>query len=192
MVPSLSTKDLILTTLTAAAVALLLRIFVVGLFSIPSHSMENTLLAGDNIVVSKVSTWFGSHDRGDIIVFDLPDSLRGTAPDEPFVKRIIGLPGDTVRFTRRGITVNKVPFPTPPTAASERPIKSGKKRVIVPDGHYFVMGDNRENSYDSRYWGTLPEENIIGTAIMIYWSYGPSSSNAEPHIRWERMFERVQ
>lgn len=191
MVPSLSTKDLILTTLSAAAVAILLRVFVVGLFSIPSHSMEHTLRAGDNIVVSKVSTWFDSHQRGDVIVFELPDSLRGTAPDEPFIKRIVGLPGDTVRISRRGVTVNRIPLPPPSTAATTRAIRSGRKRIIVPKGHYFVMGDNRENSWDSRYWGTLSKDHIIGTALLIYWSYGTSADNAEPHVRWDRMFHRV-
>jgi signal peptidase I len=191
VVPSLSTKDLILTTLSAAAVAVLLRVFVVGLFSIPSHSMEHTLRAGDNIVVSKVSTWFDSHQRGDVIVFELPDSLRGTAPDEPFIKRIVGMPGDTVRISRRGVTVNRIPLPPPASSATTRAIRSGRKRIIVPSGHYFVMGDNRENSWDSRYWGTLSKDHIIGTALIIYWSYGPSDDNAEPHIRWDRMFHRV-
>jgi signal peptidase I len=63
--------------------------------------------------------------------------------------------------------------------------------VIVPNGHYFVMGDNRENSWDSRFWGTLPKEYIVGTALLIYWSYGPTSDDPTPHLRWDRLLKRV-
>ena len=181
MLSALSTKDIFLTAGAAVALALLLRVFVIGVFAIPSHSMENTLAVGDHILVSKLATTLGSIERGDIVVFEIPDSLRGTSADQPYIKRVIGIGGDTVFLTRLGITVNGRLLPDPQSCASQSPVKSGHRTMIVPPHHYLVIGDNRANSWDSRFWGFLPEDNIIGTPLFIYWS--PD---------WDRVFTRVQ
>ena len=187
-----SLRHLLLTAIAAAIVALVLRVFVIGAFVIPSHSMENTLLAGDHILVSKIALTFNDLERGDVVVFNLPDSLREDKPDEPFIKRVIGLPGDTVVLTRRGIRVNKRPLPNPPESASQTPIKRGRKTIIVPEHTVFVMGDNRENSWDSRYWGCLPEDAIVGIPFMIYWSHGVIEKDSTERIRWSRMFSVIR
>jgi len=187
-----SLRDLLLTAIAAAIVALILRVFVIGAFVIPSHSMENTLLAGDHILVSKIATVFNDVERGDVVVFELPDSLRGDKPQEPLIKRVIGLPGDTVTLTRRGIRINKKRQPDPPESASRIPVARGRTTIIVPENNVFVMGDNRENSWDSRYWGCLPTDRIIGVPFMIYWSFGASQHDTVDGIRWSRMFSTVR
>lgn len=191
MIGSISTKDLILTALAAAALALLLRWLVLGVFVIPSHSMDNTLMPGDHIVVSKLKRDLGEITRGDIVVFNLPDSIRQGAPDEPFIKRVIGIEGDSVQLTRLGITVNGKLLPDPPRSAAKSPVEDGFVDYLVPDGHVFVLGDNRANSWDSRYWGFLPTEEIIGAPIFVYWSSGPTASDPTDHVRWDRIFAGV-
>jgi signal peptidase I len=154
--------------------------------------MDNTLMAGDHIVVSKLKTVIGSVQRGDIVVFNLPDSLRGAAPNEPFIKRVIAVEGDSVQLTRLGITVNGRLFPDPPLSSARSPIDDGHIEYRVPQGHVFVMGDNRSNSWDSRYWGFLPVEEIIGAPMFVYWSNGTTASDTTNHIRWDRIFNSVQ
>ena len=188
---SLSTKDLIWTIVAAIAFAIVLRLWFIGIYAIPSHSMENTLLPGDHIVVSKVIRWVGGLDRGDIVVFTLPDSLRGSTEDHPFIKRVIGLPGDTVYMSNQGITVNGVLLPDPPTSATKAPYTSGHETIIVPEGHLWVLGDNRATSWDSRYWGYLPEDHIVGTPLFIYWSRGRTEAEQDVHTRWDRVLKVV-
>jgi len=185
MLGTLSARDLAFTTIAAITLAVLLRVFVVGVFSIPSHSMEHTLQVGDHILVSKLAHAIGDLERGDVIVFTLPDSLRGDLPDEPFIKRVIGLPGDTVYLSRLGITINGDLLPDPPTCRHRSPLPEGHKTIVVPKDAYYVIGDNRDNSFDSRYWGPLPADHVMGTAIMIYWSRGDHG------VRWDRMFSFV-
>jgi len=192
VVDGLKARDLIWTAVAAIVVAVILRIWFIGVYTIPSHSMENTLLPGDHIVVSKVISWSGGLQRGDIIVFTLPDSLRGDNPDHPFIKRVIGLGGDTVYMSNQGITVNGKLLPDPPSCASRAPFKTGHETVVVPEGHLFVMGDNRQTSWDSRYWGFLPDDRIIGTPMFIYWSRGQSDNESEISTRWSRMLSFVK
>ena len=192
MLSSVSPKDIAITAGAAATLALLIRWFVIGVFVIPSHSMDNTLMAGDHIVVSKLKMAIGSVNRGDVVVFNLPDSLRGTAPDEPFIKRVIAVEGDSVQLTRLGITVNGRLFPDPPLSAATSPVEDGHIEYRVPGGHVFVMGDNRSNSWDSRYWGFLPIEEIIGAPLFVYWSSGPTTTDTSDHVRWNRIFNGVQ
>lgn len=179
-------RDILIAATAAATLAVVLRVFVLGTFSIPSHSMENTLLPGDQILVSKVPHWFqNSINRGDVVVFTLPDSIRGDKPDEAFIKRVIGLPGDTIGITAFGITINNHIIPDPPLSASTQAIDAGRVSVVVPPRHYFVLGDNRGNSWDSRYWGALPESCIVGVPLVVYWSKGDA-------IRWKRIFTAVE
>ena len=191
----LSWRDLISTALFAIVVALALRLWVVGVYTIPSHSMENTILEGDYIVVSKLAFRMRDVRRGDIIIFSLPDSLRGEERDDLFIKRLIGLPGDTILLTSDYVSVNGQRIPEPPAA---RPpynpllgIGASDVEIVVPTNAYFVLGDNRSNSFDSRYWGCLPSDRIEGAPLFVYWSYGISSDNIVRHIRWDRLFNRI-
>jgi len=191
----LSWRDIVSTALFAVVVALAIRVFIVGVYTIPSHSMEKTVLEGDNILVSKIAFLFGSVHRGDIIVFSLPDSLKIDNRDDLFIKRVIGLPGDTVVLTSTSIIVNGERFPEPPTARQPASpligIAASDVEIIVPEASYFVLGDNRSNSFDSRYWGFLPAEHVVGAPLFVYWSFGPSEENIIRHVRWGRIFSRI-
>ncbi len=179
--------------LIALLLALLIRTFIIQAFKIPSGSMENTLLIGDHILVSKFA--YGTHipneipflnvklfddiilfssnpERGDIIVFKFPkDESRD------FIKRVIGLPGDLLEVRRQKVYINDKLYEneharhTDPASDSSLVPRDDFGPVLVPEGHVFVMGDNRENSQDSRYWGFLNIKKIRGKALMIYWSW---------------------
>ena len=183
-------------------IAIFVITFIVQAFQIPSESMENTLLVGDYLLVNKLcygGPGLGDHvmpyqkiKRGDIIVFHYP-----VDPQQHFVKRVIGVPGDRLRMDRKKVLINGKPLDEPyvhflepannlfrdsfPRVDIVAPGQVGdwwlemKKLVvdgqlIIPEGHYFVMGDNRDDSEDSRYWGFVPQENIIGRPLVIYWS----------------------
>ena len=189
----LTWRDIVSSAVAAVVVALLLRVFVIGAFEVPSHSMEETLQPGDFIMVNKLAYRLREVRRGDVVIFtrSMPDSNTR----EAYVKRVIGLAGDTVRLTHEGVWVNARPLPDPPLAkfptdpvlASQ---KSPVETVVGPDS-VFVLGDNRRNSYDSRYWGCLPVDDVVGTPMIIYWSHGSSSENPLPHVRWKRVLQRV-
>jgi len=175
----------------AVILALFIRTFVVQAFKIPTGSMEENLLIGDHLLVNKFV--FGPTDatiertllpvarvrRGDVIVFKYPEE-----PDRDFIKRVIGLPGETLELREKKVYVNGraldepyVHFLQPPSAASEFhettsfDVRERYGPVTVPANQYFVMGDNRDNSQNSRYWGFLPRDYIKGRAWLIYWSY---------------------
>ena len=175
----------------AVILALFVRTWVVQAFKIPTGSMENNLLIGDHLLVNKFI--FGPTPlaigratlpvrpirRGDIVVFKYPEE-----PDRDFIKRVIGLPGETVELKEKKIYIDGKPldepyvhFLEPPRSGAEfGEVTSADLRerygpVTVPPNQYFVMGDNRDNSQDSRYWGFLPREYIKGKALVIYWSY---------------------
>lgn len=178
------------------AVVLLLRSFLVEPFQIPSGSMLPTLEVGDFILVNKYSYGLrlpvvgtkivdvGAPERGDVMVFKFP--LDGHTN---YIKRVIGLPGDRIRYLDKTLYINGEEVPSrfiaalPPVElyaeaigdiSHELFLTSGKRdpraegEWLVPDGHYFVMGDNRDNSNDSRYWGFVPEEMIVGEAFAIW------------------------
>ena len=190
--------------LIALLLALLIRTFIIQAFKIPSGSMENTLLIGDHILVSKFS--YGTHipneipflniklfddivlfskvpQRGDIIVFKFPKDER-----RDFIKRVIGLPGDFLEVRRQKIYINKKLFEdtharhTDPASNDSLVPRDDFGPVLVPEEYVFVMGDNRENSQDSRYWGFLNVKKIRGKALMIYWSW----NRIENWVRFER------
>lgn len=186
-------KDIGVTALYAVIVALVLRVFVIGAYKIPSHSMENTLLAGDYIVVSKITFLIRDVKRGDVITFRHHDSA--SAQDETYIKRVVGLPGDTVILTDDGVLVNGIPLPTPPEARlPASPLLASMKgphRIIVGPDSLYMLGDNRRNSYDSRYWGAISMDDVKGAPLFAYWSYGPNTENPLPHIRWDRIFRGI-
>ncbi len=127
---------------------------------IESVSMENTLHPGNAVLVNRLAYRFGLPDRGDIVVFDPPFESP-----EPYIKRVIALPGEEVSIRDGIVYVNNQPIQEP--YIRERPTVRGT--WIVPEGSIFVMGDNRNNSSDSRNWGPVPLDNIIGQALFIYW-----------------------
>ena len=211
----------------AVILALFVRTWVVQAFKIPTGSMENNLLIGDHLLVNKFV--FGPEPnaleravlpvrdirRGDIVVFKYPDE-----PTRDFIKRVIGLPGDTIELRNKKVLVNGQPLDEPYVHFLEASHGAGeitsfdvRERygpVQVPAEQYFVMGDNRDNSQDSRYWGFLPRHYIKGKALMIYWSY---ESGREDYVdegfgaslqrlfsvvthfftrtRWERIFNQI-
>jgi signal peptidase I len=127
---------------------------------VDGFSMRPTLEDGEFVLVSKMSYKFSSYERGDIIVFHFPLN-----PDEELIKRVIGLPGDQVRVEGSQLYLNGQLLSEDYIA--EAPLYSGE--WTVTEGYLFVLGDNRNNSNDSKDWGLLPQENVVGKAILIYW-----------------------
>ncbi len=185
----------------AVILALVIRALVVQAFTIPSGSMMDTLLVGDYILVNKflygaelpVVGWhvpgLRRPHRGDIIVFKYPQDER-----RDFIKRIIGTPGDRIQIRGRTVFVNGQPLTEPYTKFADpawtRSAQDtycgytyGCDSTTVPPDSYFVMGDNRDNSQDSRYWGFVKREKIKGKAFLIYWSW-----DGDRHwLRWWRL-----
>jgi len=189
----------------AVILALFVRTFVVQAFKIPTGSMENNLLIGDHLIVNKfvyaptvspIERMLLPIDpirRGDIIVFKYPKD-----PDRDFVKRTIGLPGDTVELRRKKIYINGTLLEEPyvrflyPLTDGDNALDfsdSGKLvnygPVVVPPDGYFMMGDNRDNSEDSRWWGFMPRSYVKGKALFIYFSLG------EDGVRWSRLLHQI-
>mgnify|MGYP001193205069 FL=1 len=227
-----SAREYLESIVIAVILALFIRTFVVQAFKIPTGSMENNLLIGDHLLVNKFV--FGPSDtglerailpigtirRGDIVVFKYPEE-----PERDFIKRVIGLPGETIELREKKVYIDGKPleesayvhFLSPPSAPTDQhelttfDVRERYGPVTVPANQYFAMGDNRDNSQDSRYWGFLPRENIKGKALVIYWSY---DSQPEDYVtngaaamvrnlasvvvhffsrtRWERMFRPIR
>lgn len=218
--------------------------FVVQAFTIPSESMESTLLIGDYLLVDKFcygdsGLWnhilpYRKIQRGDIVVFHYPVN-----PAQHFVKRVVALPGDRLRLINKRVYINGTPlderyaqyiapdrqayrddFPRTDVPAFEVTARWWMEmrklvddhQLIIPEGHYFVLGDNRDDSRDSRYWGFVPRESIIGRPLLIYWSarnlnndlpVSPTPGDRLYHLayavthvfqitRWERTFRLVR
>jgi signal peptidase I len=185
----------------AILLALLIRAFVVQAFKIPSGSMKPTLLVGDHILVNKfiygvkLRVPFTSLNytlipistpkRNDVVVFIYP-----VDPKKDFIKRVIGLPGETVQIKDKKIYINRQPMEDPHGVHSDQMIipeaeqpRDNTGPIMVPPNKLFVMGDNRDESYDSRYWGFVDEKEIIGKAFIIYWSW----DRTEFGVRWNRL-----
>ena len=202
---------------------LLLRSFLVEPFRIPSGSMMPTLLVGDFILVNKFAYGIrlpvvntkvieiGEPERGDVVVFRYPKD-----PSVDYIKRVIGLPGDTIRYANKVVYVNGQPAGQVPSGvylgkgsgvsmsgASKRREQLGdlqhdilvmprtpgvQGQYVVGEDEYFVMGDNRDNSNDSRYWGTVPEENLVGKAFRIWMNW----DSANGGIDWDRIGMKIQ
>lgn len=154
-------------SIIAALLSLLIITFVVQAFYIPSGSMEPTLQIGDRMLVSKLSYRLSAIHRGDVIVFHYPLN-----PGKDFVKRGVGLGGETVELRDGVVLINNTPikelYPTA-LAGSDRSCTSNYGPQKVPAGQLFVLGDNRCNSEDSRFFGFVPRDNVVGKALFIYW-----------------------
>jgi len=218
---------------------LLLTAMVAQPYVIPSGSMSETLLTGDHVIVDKMVYApagpigrrllpYQSVERGDIVVLRSPIDLS-----QNLVKRVIGVPGDLIRIVEKQLWLNGRPvsepykvhatsylepsrdnFPSLSAVSHERGRRMLRDYVIngdlsVPDGHYFVLGDNRDDSFDSRYWGLVHRENIFGKPLLVYWSYDAETErlmdgNLNPeHLldiafnffrktRWERTFQLIR
>ncbi len=153
----------------ALTASLVLRGYVIQTFSIPSGSMEPTLMPGDRILVSKLSVRFGTIHRGDIVVFHAPPAERGRCEGNTpiLVKRVIGLPGD--HLTSRGNTIYVNGAPLKETWTHIEPLGPPIGNVTVPANSYFMMGDNHPYSCDSRTWGVVPRSDLIGKAFFRIW-----------------------
>jgi len=172
-------RETLVVVVVALAAALLLRTFVVQTFYIPSGSMEPTLKIGDRILVNKLSYHLHGVDRGNIVVFRRPaDENCGGPPVADLVKRVIGLPGETISLSGGHVfidgkvldetwlpnSVQGQTFPGPSGTAY-----SLTKPYVIPSNHYFVMGDNRGDSCDSRYWGPIARSLIVGKVDVRVW-----------------------
>ncbi len=163
----------------ALVVALLLRTFVVQTFYIPSQSMQPTLQVGDRILVNKLSYHLHEVGQGDIVVFGRPpleaETCGGPAVDD-LVKRVVGLPGQTISLHDGKVDINGKPLPQPWLPAGDTTTPgpgatpfSLERPYTVPAGEYYLMGDNRAASCDSRYWGPVPRSLIVGKVIVRFW-----------------------
>lgn len=154
----------------ALCLALLIRTFIAEPRYIPSDSMLPTLYTGDRLVIEKVSYKFHPPETGDIIVFQPPLELqrRGYPKDQAFIKRVIGEPGEVISVAKGKVYLNGQPLQEDYIA---EPPNLPFPPVTVPEDQYFVMGDNRNDSNDSRYWGFLPRKNIIGRATFRFWPF---------------------
>ncbi|MBC7824829.1 MAG: signal peptidase I [Candidatus Parcubacteria bacterium] len=151
----------------SALLAIGIRQFVAEARYIPSGSMLPTLQINDRLIVDKLSyRWFGTPQRGDIVVFSPTSTLEKQNFHDAFIKRVIGLPGDKVEVKGGRVFVND-------QALRENYIEEDPQYQwgpqTVPPGSYLVLGDNRNNSYDSHYWGFVPREKIIGRAVVRFW-----------------------
>lgn len=205
-------REYLETAIIALVAALLLRIFVVSAYRVNSASMEDTLMNGDYIFVNKLAYDYGTDPKaGDIVVFEYPMN-----PEKDFIKRIAALPGQEVQVADKILYVDGEVAEIPAMS------KNIDKRIIpgdlsfrdnfgpyvVPEGEYFVIGDNRDDSRDSRFWGSVPRDNIKGKAVFVYWSWEPDEDppgwsfpyiidlvqwighgiyNFPTHVRWSRL-----
>jgi len=186
----------------AVILALIIRTFVVQAFKIPSGSMEDTLLIGDHLLVNKFI--YGMQipftdkrilkirdpRRGDVIVFEYPED-----PSKDFIKRVIGTPGDEVQVINKTVYVNGKIYVNPHEVHKESEIipeaqnpRDNTKVIKVPADSYFVMGDNRDRSYDSRFWGFVKNEKIKGLAFIKYWSW----DSEKWRVRWARIGRLIE
>jgi signal peptidase I len=201
----------------AVILALFVRTFVVQAFKIPTGSMEPNLLVGDHLLVNKFVFAPATSGiermilpmrdirRGDVVVFKFPEE-----PERDFIKRVIGLPGDTIEVRNRQVLINGSPiqepyahylFPVGDDEAGGFDVRARYGPVTVPADHYFMMGDNRDNSQDSRYWGFLPAHYVKGRALMIYWSFEPQGGAETGALgpvtglftgtRWSRLLHQI-
>lgn len=153
----------------AIVVAIVLRTFVLQTYYVPSQSMEPTIMVGDRIVVDKLSYHLHAIHRGDIIVFARPPAEDCGGPPVPdLVKRVIGLPGERISSRGNTVLINGKPLAEPWLPKND-PLGKPITPQTVPPNDYFVMGDNRAQSCDSRYWGPVPRSLIVGKVVAIFW-----------------------
>ena len=178
--PKSTLHEWVESIIIAFVLAMVIRTFFVQAFKIPTGSMRMTLIEGDAILVNK--SIYGARvpltqlrfpayrqpQRGDVAVFIFPGDTK-----KDFIKRIVGLPGETVEIKNGTIYINEKPV-VDPVFSQKYYYNRGDfgdigKKILVPDDHFFVLGDNSASSQDSRYWGFVPRDNLLGKAMVIYW-----------------------
>jgi signal peptidase I len=220
-------REYLESVVVAVILALFIRTFVVQAFKIPTGSMETNLLIGDHLLVNKViyspsalplEDWLLAKkpvQRGHVVVFKFPED-----PTRDFIKRVIGLPGETVEIKDKTVFINGQALVEPYAHFLEPPLHRDDPEYglrsegtrdnwgpeVVPPGQLFVLGDNRDNSRDSRFWHFLPRDQVKGRALLVYWSYAASREeynrtgldwlrdtlSALAKTRWDRFFHLIR
>jgi len=223
-------REYLESIVVAVILALFIRTFAIQAFKIPTGSMQPNLLIGDHLLVNKLvyspsfgpleDTLLGKRpiERGHVIVFKYPED-----PDRDFIKRVIGLPGETVEIRNKQVYIDGQPLDEPYAHFTEPPLSPGDPDFglradttrgtwgpqVVPEGHLLVLGDNRDNSRDSRYWSYpfLPRDQVKGRALIVYWSYEATKAEyqrtglvewvkdtltAFKRTRWKRFFHVIR
>jgi signal peptidase I len=221
-------REYLESIVVAVILALFIRTFAVQAFKIPTGSMQPNLLIGDHLLVNKLvySPSLGPLEdallgkrpiaRGHVVVFKYPDE-----PARDFIKRVIGLPGERVEIRNKAVYIDGKPLDEPYAHFIEQPLRRDDPEYglrgeairdnygpeLVPPGQLFVMGDNRDNSRDSRFWGFLPRDQVKGRALLVYWSYEASGEeyrrtgvvdwvrdtlSAFGRTRWKRFFHVIR
>jgi signal peptidase I len=195
------TREYVESLVIAALIAFFVRSFFIQAFKIPSSSMEPTLLIGDHLLVNRLSYVMkvpftdlvflnlGNPGRGDVIVFRYPIDRS-----KDFIKRVIGLPGDTLEIRDKVVYVNGKRYDDSHAYFQDQSIvpgfmspKDNLGPIEVPRNSYFVMGDNRDRSLDSRFWGFVKKDNLIGKALILYFSWNGRADNPLAYVRWTRI-----
>jgi signal peptidase I len=221
-------REYLESIIVAVILALFIRTFAVQAFKIPTGSMKENLLIGDHLLVNKLvySPSAGPLEdrimgkrpirRGDVVVFKFPED-----PTRDFIKRVIGLPGETVEIRNKQVLIDGKPIVEPYVHFIEQPLRPDDPEYglrsdsirdnwgpqTVPAGQLLVLGDNRDNSRDSRFWGFLPEDQVKGRALLVYWSYEARDDEYRPsgwvewlkdtfsalaRTRWNRFFHVIR
>jgi signal peptidase I len=158
-------KELVVLLVVAFILAMGIRTAIAEVRYVPSGSMEPTIEIGDRLLTIKALYHFKQPERGDIVIFDVPEEAKMEPDSAPFVKRVVGLPGDEVAVRDGRVFVNGKEYKVPTAKIPEYdygPVK-------VEEGKLFVLGDNRNHSYDSHEWGQVPENNVIARAVVVIW-----------------------
>lgn len=190
-------REYVEAIIIALLLAFFIRTFVVQAFKIPSGSMIPTLLIGDHILVNKFgygvknplngATWVavGDPQRHDVIVFKYPQN-----PSQDFIKRVVGVAGDRVEIVEKKVFVNGELLVEPNAVNMDPEYKEARDKmepITVPPGSVFVLGDNRDNSHDGRFWGFVDLKDVRGKAFMLYWSWDSENFT----VRWERLGQLI-
>lgn len=188
-------RDYLEAFVTAVILALIFQAFIIQTSKVPTGSMLNTIQHGDRLFFLRFIYWKGpfplyhrAPKRQEIVVFKFPED-----PTKDFIKRLIGLPGDRVKIRDNKVYVNGEMLDEP-YVISTNPLNrmaSGNSNIdefTVPENHIFVLGDNRDNSYDSRYWGFVPFDYIKGRGLLTYWSYDAKSGR----INWDKFLKKLK
>ena len=221
-------REYLESIVVAVILALFIRTFAIQAFKIPTGSMQPNLLIGDHLLVNKLvyspsagpwEDWLMRKrpiERRHVLVFKFPED-----PTRDFIKRVIGLPGETIEVRNKTVLVNGRPLDESYAHFIEQPLRPDDPEYglragaagdnwgpqVVPAGQLFVMGDNRDNSRDSRFWGFLPRDQVKGRALLVYWSYEASGDeyrregwldwlkdtfSAFARTRWKRFFHVIR